>query len=88
MITDVNPGTEQPNVRTIMASATKIQLITDTKLWNTKNKAGHNNFFGLKKHFFLKTITRSMRQLSCKGQTGVSTVFINIDTRKQCPEVR
>ena len=32
MMTDVNPGTEQPNVRTIMASATKIQLITDTKL--------------------------------------------------------
>ena len=88
MITDVNPGTEQPNVRTIMASAAKKQLITDTKLWNTKNKASHNNLFGLKKHFFLKTITRPMRQLSCKGQTGVSTVFINIDTRKQCPEVR
>lgn len=32
MTTDVNPGTEQANVRTIMASATKKQMITDTKL--------------------------------------------------------
>lgn len=88
MTTDVNPGTEQANVRTIMTSATKKQMITDTKLWNIKNKLSHNNFFGLKKHFFLKIITRPMRQLSCKPQTGISTVFINIDTRKQCPQVR
>lgn len=32
MTTDVNPGTEQANVRTIMTSATKKQMITDTKL--------------------------------------------------------